>query len=356
MSSRTWSLMAAFFALPVLCLSAFGEPVPPAATDSVFLVGDAGKRGAKDQVLAALREDVAAASATLGKGHVTVIFLGDNVYEKGLLAKSGTICFRWALARLVAQVKSANVNPGVAVYFVPGNHDWDHQGKRGLARIKRQTEELAKLGGNVAMLPGYGCPGPSVRTAGARLQILFLDTQWWLHEFERPAAGECPQGTETEVTAAIEKHLANAGGRLSILAAHHPLISGGSHGRGRRPNTSEQDQDNDDNLHMRTEIIQALAASPPVAWVSGHEHTLEVLKDGGAPFLLVSGAGNFNHTDNTIPDKARGNWLFPPEAGKLSGGYMRLDVPAVGAPWVHVITVDKNRAPHNIFSTELDSP
>lgn len=326
---------------------------PPTATDSVFLVGDAGERGATDEVLAALHEEVKGAADKLGSGHVTVIFLGDNIYDNGLPVEKGTPAFKKALALLEAQVNSANV-PGVKVYFVPGNHDWDHQGEQGLVRIRRQTEELRNFGSNVEMLPGNGCPGPEVRPAGNRLQIVFLDTQWWLHKFDRPAAADCPQDTEEDVTAGIEKVLSNADGRLSILVAHHPMISGGPHGTDSKPN--EQDQGHPANLHMRTAILGALEASPPLAWASGHEHTLEVLQGGGPQFLLVSGAGNFKHTDCATPDPKRGTWLFPTKKSRVTGGYMRLDIPAAGAPSLAVITVDQSRKRTTVFSRVLTSP
>ncbi len=356
MASRSRRFIAVLFALAVLCVDGFGETAQPPVTDAVFLIGDAGLRGATDQVLAALHDEVAGASAALGPGHVSVVFLGDNIYERGLPDEDGTASFKSAFARLEAQVKSANVNPGVRVYFVPGNHDWDDQGARGLARIRRQTRELGRFGGNVAMLPGNGCPGPSVRTAGARLQIIFLDTQWWLHRFERPSAGDCAPGTEKGVTTAIGQALSSAGERLSIVVAHHPLISGGPHGTDRRPRANEQDQDSARNRHMRTELIRALEASKPMAWVSGHEHTLEVLEGVGARYLLVSGAGNYGHTDPATPDPKRGEWLFPSVRWEPTGGYMRLDIPAAGAPKVSVITVDRNKARKTVFSKVLTSP
>ena len=330
-------------------------PPLPVPVDSVFLVGDAGDRGAKDEVLAALKDEVKGASAALGSGHVTVIFLGDNIYDEGLPDENGTPDFKKAFALLKAQVDSANVNSGVNVYFVPGNHDWNYQGTDGLARIRRQTRELRNIGSNVAMLPGDGCPGPSVKkTVGGRLQIVFLDTQWWLFDnSKRPAAAACSPGTETDVTAAIGKALADAGGMFSIFVAHHPLISGGPHGTDRFPHTSDQDQDNATNLHMRKAILGALKPSPPLAWASGHDHTLEVLQGGGAQFLLVSGAGNFSHTEFTTPDPARGTWLFPAKKSKVTGGYMRLDIPVAGAPSVAVITVDGNKKRTTVFSRVL---
>jgi len=356
---RMRTFVAASFTLALLCLSVLGEPGQPAVTDSVFLIGDADPLGAHGEVLAALSEDVAVASAALGEGHVTVVFLGDNIYNNGLPAENETRGFNSALDRLKAQVNSAKVNSGVMVYFVPGNHDWDNKGKRGVARVKLQTQELRKLGsnGNVEMLPGDGCPGPAVRTAGARLQIVFLDTQWWLHPQQfRPTAEACTPGTEKDVTTAIEQALSNAGERMSIVVAHHPLISGGPHGTKRKAAASEQDQDNGTNLHMRTAIISAFKKLPPIAWVSGHEHTLEVLQGGGAQFLLVSGAGNFNRADKTKPDEARGTWLFPDAEPKDTAGYMRLDVSDAGAPSVSVIAVDEKKARTTVFFKVLASP
>lgn len=365
---RTKKNLPLLIAALVLASCATSQPPEPTpapkaeriqATDSIFLIGDAGGRERGDQVLDALHDEVSAASANLGSGHVAVIFLGDNIYNDGLPPENDRE-FRQALARLQAQVQSANVNSGVSVYFVPGNHDWHNKGREGLERIRRQTEQLARFGTNVQMLPGNGCPGPVVRTAGDRLQIVFLDTQWWLHSpaFARPTAEDCNPNPVTEegVTAAIRNVLSNADGRLSIVVAHHPLISGGPHGRDPRSRANEQDQNNDKNEHMRKEIIGALQASPPLAWASGHEHTLEVLQGGGASFLLVSGAGNFDRTDPTIPDPRRGNWLFPSSESDPPGGFMRLDIPAEGTPSVSVITVDRNRTRRTVFSRALGSP
>lgn len=330
-------LLAALFCFAsVANPAAADEPV----VDRLFLIGDAGARDERDQVLKALHADVAESFQTMGKAHVAVIFLGDNVYPEGVPDEENTPAFRSAAIRLVAQVKSAEVNDDVAVYFVPGNHDWDRQGRRGLARVRRETRELAKFGDNVQMLPGNGCPGPEVCQLGARLQILFLDTQWWLHKFEKPS--DCAIGTREGVTAAIAAALQNAGERFTIVAAHHPLISGGPHGSHFFPFASEQDQHHAANEAMRTAITNSFGATRPLAWVSGHEHTLEVLRGEKTSYLLVSGAGNFNHTSTTVPDARRGTWLFPPARWQPRGGYMRLDFRASGAPELSVVTVDQN--------------
>ncbi len=35
---------------------------------------------------------------------------------------------------------------GAPVYFIPGNHDWDRMGPKGLAKIKRQWAYLEEQG------------------------------------------------------------------------------------------------------------------------------------------------------------------------------------------------------------------
>jgi hypothetical protein len=325
-----------------------------AVTDSVFLVGDAGLRGENDAVLRALRTDVTASSASLGPGHVTVIFLGDNVYDNGVPDEQDTRSFRAALKRLRGEVQNAAVNDGVRVFFVPGNHDWDKAGRRGLANIRRQAAELTTM--NVEMLPRQGCPGPEIQNAGERLQVLFLDTQWWLHKFDKPTT-TCTPGTKEGVATAIASALANAGGRMTIVVAHHPLTSAGPHGRDLESDATEQDQQNAANRAMRDAITRSFTAAPPLAWVSGHEHTLEVLKGTSARYFLVSGAGNAKHADVAIPDLARGDWLFAfplRNQPRSNGGYMRLDVPDAGAPSVFVITVDPRGAKQTRFVQRLD--
>jgi Calcineurin-like phosphoesterase len=292
---------------------------------SVYLVGDAGVDGSP--LFAALEADVRKRVDDVGASHVAVIFLGDNVYPRGIEPKGSSAVLR-------AQADAANIAPGVQIFFVAGNHDWDQGRQDGLDRVRRETELVDAMTDNVYMLPGWGCPGPVARNLGRGLRVIALDTQWWLHPWRKPKSDQCQYNTKESVEAALTGLLNDdAGGRQTIVVAHHPFVSGGSHGNGR---TSPQDYNNAVNLGMRTSMQRAIRAAQrqPLAWVSGHEHTLEVLKGNSARYLVVSGAGKYGDTEPVTPRVApEGTWLFPTERrARPVAGFMRLDTTRSGAP------------------------
>jgi hypothetical protein len=109
-----------------------GAPLPPedcagaaAATDAVFMIGDAGAPRLPirdtgeltDPVLLNLRDDVREQTERLGDGHVTVVFLGDNVYWDGL-SLEGERGRRQGERILEAQIAASD--PASAI-FVMGN-------------------------------------------------------------------------------------------------------------------------------------------------------------------------------------------------------------------------------------------
>jgi hypothetical protein len=275
---------------------------------SVFLVGDAGLSG--NALLPLLAREIDARIAALGPARVAVIFLGDNEYPRGSARTTSPI--------VEAQVNAANRHPEMRVIFVPGNHDWAQGRSEGLTRVRNQERIVSRA--NVTMLPGGGCPGPVPVDLGARLRVVAVDTHWYLHEKEKPL--DChPDGSPAALTEVL-----NAGGaRETIVVAHHPLRSGGSHGVG----SGRQDQGHRANRAMRDAFLRGIAAArtPPLAWVSGHEHTLEVQEGLGARFLLVSGAGKYNDTE-PVERAAEREWIFPRDTRwrPADGGFLRLDV------------------------------
>jgi len=291
---------------------------------SVYLVGDAGVTGSP--LFAALETDIRKRIDGIGASHVAVIFLGDNVYPRGVEPKGASAVLR-------AQADAANIAPDVQIFFVAGNHDWDQGRQDGLDRVRRETELIDAMTDNVYMLPGWGCPGPVARNLGRGLRVIALDTQWWLHPWRKPKSEQCQFNTKASVETAITALLNEDGGRQTIVVAHHPFVSGGSHGNGR---TSPQDYNNSVNVAMRTSMQTAIRAArrQPLAWVSGHEHTLEVLKGNSARYLLVSGAGKYGDTEPVTPRSApEGRWLFPTERrARPVAGFMRLDMRKSGAP------------------------
>ncbi len=349
-------------------------PSAPAPDTILLLVGDAGKPARSGEpVLQALSREAAREPS-----RTTVVFLGDNIYPRGLPAPDASSRAA-AERRLTAQLDAVRT-AGVRAVFLPGNHDWDAGGKDGWNAVLRQAEFVRKRGpAGVDYLPPGGCPGPEVRDLGQRVRLVVLDTQWFLHGFDKPRDPDSPclADSDAEVEAALGRALADAGGREVIVAAHHPLVSGGPHGghfsirqhvfpltdwkrwlwlplpgigsiypAARRSGVSPQDLPSEENRRMHGLLLEALKERPPLVWAAGHEHSLQVITTRIPRFVLVSGAGIYGHT---TPVKAvEGSHYAADEAG-----FMRLVFPSDGAPRLTVLQVDQQGIAVEHFSMEL---
>ena len=327
----------------------------------LFLVGDAGHPDPRGEpVLEALGRELAR-----DPERAFVVFLGDNIYPAGMPEPDDP----WrgeAQRRIDAQIDAVRV-AGARAVFVPGNHDWDRQRGDGWAAVRRQSRYVQERGGRlVSFLPPGGCPGPEVVDVGARLRVVALDTQWWLHEGPKPGPPDsgCASDTEAAVLAALRQALAGAGERAVVVAAHHPLASGGTHGGhfgwkdhvfplrewkpwlwlplpgigsiyplARQGGVAAQDLSSARYTHMRDALEAVLRGARPLAWAAGHEHSLQVMDGNSARHVLVSGAGIYGHT--RAPKRLPGSRFASGKAG-----FMRLDIGRDGSAHLAVIAVD----------------
>jgi hypothetical protein len=162
-----------------------------------------------------------------------------------------------------------------------------------------------------------------------RLKLILLDTQWWLHSFiVRDADSKCVT-TTAGVTAALREEVRNKQpGGVTVVAGHHPLMTGGVHGGYcgitgpfRRFGGAAQDILSGLNRTMRDSVESAFTAQPPLAFVAGHDHSLQVLKGGPAVrYILVSGAGSQSKLECTV--RLRESYFVAPHRT----GFMRLDI------------------------------
>ena len=336
------------------------EPVSDGAIEfTLLLVGDAGYATSDDPVLAAM-----SAAAARSPNRTAMVFLGDNLYPSGLAAQGSSDRDRGERV-LAAQVDAA-ASAGVRAIFLPGNHDWDGGGADGWEKVRRAERFLESRGAE--LLPRGGCPGPSVVDISASLRLIALDTQWWLHRGSKPRhpTSDCPADSETEVLDSLTSALAGAGERQVVVAAHHPLESTGTHGgyynwkahifplRGiarwlwvplpvvgsaypafRSLFPTDQNLAGSANRHMRAAIDSVLALHPPLIFVSGHEHSLQVMTGDAAKYLLISGAGP-SESPSSVGRADR--TLF----ARSAPGFMRIDFLRGGGVRLGVITTDRD--------------
>jgi hypothetical protein len=354
-------------------------PVPPLPRDevaiSLYLIGDAGAPApAGEPVLIALRHDLETAS-----GQRVVVFLGDNAYPHGL-PPVGAVDRGEAQRRLAAQIEVIT-RAGITGYFVPGNHDWAKSGGQGWDAIRRQKEFIDSAGaGRAILLPGGGCPGPVAVDLATRVRLVLLDTQWWLHGSPKPqgSGSSCPAPTEAAVIDSLRAEIRQAHGRLVIVAAHHPLVTGGEHGgyfgwedhlfplrqavswlwiplpllgslypAARQNGISSQDIPSRRYQRLIAAFRRAFADAQPALYAAGHEHNLQVISGGPARLELVSGGGIYDHSG---PAFRIDGTLF----ARKASGFARLDVPARGRARLAILEVDRAGRAREVFSIEVE--
>jgi len=360
--------------------SASAAPVPLAAAADIdvtlFLIGDAGAPAAppdSEPVLVALRAAAAAAP------HPVIVFLGDNVYPRGL-PDSGAPGRLEAERRLDAEVGVIRTT-GARGIFLPGNHDWDRQGPGGWDAIRRQQRFLAALGDSrFALLPGGGCPGPVVVDLTGVVRLVALDTEWWLHDGPKPTdpTSACPADSGGEVVDSLRAALRTAGRRAVVVVAHHPLESGGPHGGhfgwrdhvfplrevkswmwiplpligslypiARENGISSEDAPSTAYRRMRAALDSAFAGARPLIYAAGHDHALQVITGTSARYELVSGAGIFGHLDRvTALDSTR--------FARSASGFMRVEFLRDGRARLGVTVVDRSGGSAEAFALWLE--
>lgn len=193
---------------------------------TLFLVGDAGEPLVGESPIGiALRQQVSNAGS-----EATVLYLGDNIYPGGLsdLSNSSRLPGEKVLETQVSWIRGLKAK-GI---FIPGNHDWAHWGKKGFEYIQHQQAWLDSLhDANFTLLPRDGCPGPVEISISNNFLLVILDTQWFLHQHDKPGPeGYCEGKTTAEVMALLADIFEKNFDKRIIVAAHHPIITYGDHG------------------------------------------------------------------------------------------------------------------------------
>jgi hypothetical protein len=310
-------------------------------TYSVFLIGDAGEPNlnSDNSVLRTLQIQI----KETGKNS-SVIFLGDNIYPKGLVRinESGRKEAEQALIQQLNVLKNYEGKP----FIIPGNHDWQQGGKNGWEYVKNQEKFVSDyLQNNDVFYPKEGCPTPHEVSLNQNISLVLLDTQWWLHAWDKPELhSDCEVKTLEDILGMVNDILERNQHKKVLVLGHHPMYSHGSHGGyftakdhltpfhelglpiplpilgSIYPLYRSLIGDIQDIAHpkyrqMRDGLVKLFKQYPNALYASGHEHNLQLIVRDSINYI-VSGAGS-KHT----PVKYGRDSKF----AKSTKGFARLD-------------------------------
>jgi hypothetical protein len=297
----------------------------------IILIGDAGEINATQKLVIENAVKNAIPNKTI------VIFLGDNIYPKGMgLAGKEKIKAEEVLKSQYKAFREKNI----PVYFIPGNHDWDKSGTKGYEKIIAANNFIeSQKDSLLQVIPKDGCAGPYEVNLTDSVVLVAIDTEWWLFPFEKQTeSSDCECKTKRAILGKLDDIVKRNYSKVIIFATHHPFVSN-SHHSGyytakehlfpltqankklyiplpvvgslypllRKTFPPAEDHGNILYKEMKSAITDILKQHPNVIQVSGHEHTLELTT--GDVLQVVSGAGS-KHTavrKNTKSEYASGN-------------------------------------------------
>ncbi|GAB2578545.1 BamA/TamA family outer membrane protein [Spirosoma areae] len=297
-----------------------GQSVPAdSVRHRVILIGDAGRLfHGKNPVVDAVR-----ARYDFDNPRTTLLYLGDNVYPRGLSDESSPD--HDSLAAILRYQAGPGLGKQSQVLFIPGNHDWAQGRSDGWERIKQQGQWIDGLNApNIRLLPADGCPGPEEIHLTNKLVLVIVDSQWWLHTQRKPgesAGSDCACRNDDELITRLADIAFRNKDKGIILATHHPFRSYGIHGGYYKlkqhifPTTdfaswaylplpvigslyplvrgvfgNIQDLPHPRYRQMFRAVEKAVSTAPNVVFVSGHDHAVQHIADGSRNYI-VSGAG-----------------------------------------------------------------
>lgn len=282
----------------------------------VIFIGDAGEINFKQETIIPLAADLVL------KGKTTVLFLGDNIYPRGMGLPGS------AEESETAEILRSQYEPmrakGAPVYFIPGNHDWDKMGREGLAKIRAQGDFLtAQQDSLLKLIPEHGCPDPIEIPISNELVIIAYDSEWWLFPYSKgnPNA-DCDCNSEEEVLEKMEELFYKNQDKTILLASHHPFETYGVHGGYYSikdhlfPFTvlnkdlyipmpvigslypllrttvflNPEDMLHPDYKHLKRKVTDVFEDFPNLIYIAGHEHGLQFIKNRNQ-YQIVSGSG-----------------------------------------------------------------
>lgn len=283
----------------------------------VLLVGDSGNvnRNGKDELLELVRQHLPK------QDNSCVVFLGDNIYPKGMPAKDDVLRSE---AELVAYKHYETLKSYKGkIVFIPGNHDWNKGKEDGLNYLLRQESYFNNLFQQQVFYPQNACPGPAEIINTDYVCIIAIDTQWWMQEGDKPIGRQnaCVESEQDFFKKLNVLATENAGKRIIILG-HHPIYSYSLHGGKykmkhhvfpltlykkkayvpmpfvgsliplyRKYIGAKEDIAHPKYSYLRKRMKAIFKSNPGMFYISGHEHNLQYIEKYSTHHI-ISGAAS----------------------------------------------------------------
>ncbi len=346
---------------------------PPAVQPefSFFLSGDGGEPlpDGTDPYLKALRSHLESCDS-----NSAVVFLGDNIYPAGLPDKNDPT--RKTYEQVLREQIAVYENFKGRVFWVAGNHDWDDSHSQGLQKRLNQERFVEEVSGRGNIYyPDSACPGPVAVNLSANSVLLLLDTQWWLHQYDKPRNKDlCGVVSEEEMVAALRAEMDRHAGKTVFVAAHHPMETCGPHG-GKYPLRSHffpllefnrklwvplpilggiyviarksaryiQDTPNKHYKRMIRAFEGVFETHPGAVYVNGHDHSLQLIRKNRVNYITSGSAGKTSHV-------VRKKYL---DFGFAGNGYVVVKVYPGGERWAEFYRTSSEGSTL-VFRTKLD--
>ncbi len=283
---------------------------------TVYLIGDAGEPASGQETFELFTEKAANATE-----QDVLLFLGDNLYPKGLPNREHPERAEME-GKLIPQLDLMKNFKGKS-YMIPGNHDWAKGKNYGWQRAVNMENFVNEyLEREDAFVPAGACPGPVEIEISSSLMLIVLNTQYFLHGWDKPREdGICEYKSTAEALNELRSVVERNKEKHIILAAHHPAYTYGEHNGNfplkdhifpftalnkslmiplpilgsihplfRKGFGNIQDNTHPKYKAIMKAIVSAMDASENVVFASGHEHSLQLIQKGKHHFV-VSGSG-----------------------------------------------------------------
>jgi len=331
-------------------------PANKTIAHSFYFIGDAGNSpiGSETSAIKFFKQELNIASK-----NSTVLFLGDNIYPKGLPNKNSE-GRDFAEHQLNVQIEAVKDFNGKAI-FIPGNHDWYSDGIKGL---KRQENYIEDALGKHTFIPENGCPIEKVDIS-EDIVLIVIDSEWYLANWNNNPNinDDCEIKTRNKFFEELEGEIKKARGKTTLIAVHHPMFTNGSHGGqysfknsmsplpvlGTLKNVIRKtsgvatvDIQNKRYNEFRKRLITLSQQNDKVLFVSGHDHNLQYILQDNLPQIISGSGSKLSATRNV--GKGQFSYATP--------GFARLDVFEDGSSYVKFFSSDDKKV---VFETQVFS-